>query len=170
MKHREELYVLPVHVEDERDLYDPFDPSGEKLIDALCSYLSSRLDGRKIGDSICLELHTGSPVDINRFRRACAQQVSELKEHSRRERLRQHANALRLLVIGIVFVVIGLVFSGTMGEVTAAIVSTIGSFAIWEASAVWIEEMPLLTAKDRHLAALEEAEIRYCPEGTHETA
>ena len=46
-----------------------------------------------------------------------------------------------------------------MGEVAAAIVSTVGSFAIWEASAVWIEEMPAIAARERILARLKEAEI-----------
>ena len=59
----------------------------------------------------------------------------------------------------IAFVLIGVAFSHTMGEVTAAIVSTIGSFAIWEAAAIWIEEMPVIAAMDRFLALPGDAEI-----------
>ena len=50
---------------------------------------------------------------------------------------------------------------GAMGGVTAAIVSTIGSFAIWEAAAAWIEEMPQIRVRSRILTLLAEAEIRY---------
>ena len=57
------------------------------------------------------------------------------------------------------FVLIGIAFARNMGEVTAAIVSTVGSFSIWEASAVWIEEMPVIAARERILAMLREAEI-----------
>ena len=73
--------------------------------------------------------------------------------------MRKTAGALRLLGIGVAFVLIGIAFSRSMGEVAAAIVSTIGSFSIWEASAVLIEEMPVIAARERILAMLGEAEI-----------
>lgn len=166
----EKSFVIPIRVTEESALYDAFDPSGKKLSEELNTYLMDVLEDRRMGESVCLELVGNRSVNIERFRCSYVQHTGELIQRSKKERLRQSANALRLLLIGIVFVVIGLIFARSMGEVTAAIVSTIGSFAIWEASAIWIEEMPLLTARDRQLAALADAEIRYCQEDGNEKA
>lgn len=161
-------FVIPIRVSNESVLYDTFDPSGKKLSEELNTYLMDMLEDRRMGESVCLELVGNRSVNIERFRHSYTQYIDELIQRNKKERLRQSANALRLLLIGIVFVMIGLIFARSMGEVTAAIVSTIGSFAIWEASAIWIEKMPLLTARDRQLAALADAEIRYCQEDQNE--
>ena len=44
--------------------------------------------------------------------------------------------------------------------IIAAIISTIGSFSVWEASAKWIETLPELKKKERILNLLSEAEMR----------
>lgn len=154
-------FVIPISVADEQDLYEGFDPSGLTLSEALKGYLSDFMEDRKLGDSVCLEMTSKHPLDMDRFRQAYGQHIEKLRQRSRRELRRQMVNALRLLGIGIVFVLIGILFASAMGEVTAAIVSTIGSFAIWEAAAVWIEEMPLIKAKERILLRLAEADIQY---------
>lgn len=67
----------------------------------------------------------------------------------------------RLLGIGVLFIVLGILIAGQVNSVMAAIISTIGSFSVWEASAVWIETLPSLRKKERLLRRLAEAEIRY---------
>ena len=158
-KNREAPLVIAVCVEDERELYDGFDPEGLRLSDSFRSYLEDFAEDKRLGERVRLELTCSARFNPDRFRRACRLHMERLRERNRRERLRKSANALRLLGIGVAFVLIGIAFSHAMGEVTAAIVSTIGSFAIWEASAVWIEEMPAIRTKDRFLALLYDAEI-----------
>lgn len=158
MNHETSL-IIPVCVDDERDLYDGFDPNDQRLSDSFRSYLADFVEDKRLGERVRLELTCSAQFNMERFQQAYRLHIERLRERKRRERLRKTANALRLLGIGIVFVLIGIAFSQTMGEVTAAIVSTIGSFAIWEASAVWIEEMPVIRAKDRFLALLNDAEI-----------
>ena len=66
-------------------------------------------------------------------------------------------NALRLLGIGILFVLIGIIFANAMGEVTAAIVSTIIGAS---GSLAW--ELPKLLARKKHdltVAALSESKL-----------
>ena len=64
------------------------------------------------------------------------------------------------MIIGAIFIVIGIAFAPKMNEVAAAIISTIGSFSVWEASAQWIEALPALRKKDRILGMLSGAEFR----------
>ena len=154
-------FVIPIDVTDEQDLYEGFDAAGLTLSESLKGYLSDFMEDRKLGDNVRLELTSEHALDIDRFRQAYGEHIKKLRQRSQRDIKRQLFNALRLLGIGIVFVLIGIIFAGGMGEVTAAIVSTIGSFAIWEAAAVWLEEMPIIKAKDRILLRLSEADIRY---------
>ena len=49
--------------------------------------------------------------------------------------------------------------AGRGGPVLAAIISTIGSFSIWEAAAIWLEDMPSLRKRERALAVYRRAEI-----------
>lgn len=161
MKHlnREAPLVLPICVDDERALYDEFDPTDQRLSDAFKGYLEDFIEDRKPGEGVRLELTCSNGFDMERFRRAYRLHIDKLRQRNRRQRARKTASALRLLGIGVAFVLIGIAFARNMGEVTAAIVSTVGSFSIWEASAVWIEEMPVIAARERILAMLGEAEI-----------
>ena len=156
---RDAPLVIPICVDDERALYDTFDPADQRFSDGFKSYLEDFIENRNPGGRVRLELTCSKGFDLERFRRAYRLHIDRLHQSSRRYRVRKTASALRLLAIGIAFVLIGITFSGSFGEVAAAIVSTVGSFSIWEASAVWIEEMPLIAAKARILAVLNEAEI-----------
>lgn len=151
--------VIPICVDDERALYDEFDPGDQRLSDAFKGYLEDFIEDRKPSGGVRLELAGSKDFDLERFRRAYRRYIDRLRQRNRRDRVRKTASALRLLGIGVAFVLIGIAFARNMGEVMAAIVSTVGSFAIWEASAVWIEEMPVIAARKRILTRLGEAEI-----------
>ncbi|MDO4866788.1 MAG: hypothetical protein Q4C10_09530 [Clostridia bacterium] len=152
-------FVIPICVGDGRVLYDEFDPAEQRLSDAFKGYLEDFIEDRKPGEGVRLELTGSKDFDLERFRRAYRLHIDKLRQRNHRDRARKTASALRLLGIGVVFVLIGIAFSRSMGEVVATIVSTVGSFAIWEASAVWIEELPVITARERVLAMLGEADI-----------
>lgn len=162
---REALLVIPVCVDDERALYDEFDPADQRLSDSFKGYLEDFIEDRKSGEGVRLALTSPKGFEMERFRRAYRLHIDKLRQRNHRDRVRKTASALRLLGIGIAFVLIGITFSRSMGEVVAAIVPTIGSFSIWEASAVWIEEMPVIAARERVLAMLGEAEIVRIEEG-----
>ncbi len=151
---------IPVRVTDEKELYDPFDPTGLSLSSALSSYLQDALEDRRIGKSVALELYTSLDIDIERFSKAYSAFIEKLVDRNRRSRIRERLNAMRLLGIGISFILIGIFFSSCMDQVVAAIISTIGSFAVWEASAVWIQVLPRMRVKERILESMAKAEIR----------
>lgn len=71
-----------------------------------------------------------------------------------------HLSAVQLLLIGILFILIGLAFAPKLKEVIAAIISTVCSFSIWEAAAEWIETFPALIRKEKVLNVLEKAAFR----------
>lgn len=116
---------------------------------------------RNPGEHILIELTTDSDtdIDIDRFRKSYRLFVRKLQHRNRRSIVKCNFSAIRFLLIGIIFIVIGLVFASKMNDVITAIISTIGSFSIWEAAAQWIEVLPTLHREKLVLFILSVAEI-----------
>ena len=153
------MLTVPVRVALESDLYEPFDPSGRALSSGLQAYLASFVEDREIGQEVRVELTCGRAIDERRFQEACLGHLDGLARRCGAQRKKRAANALRLLAIGIVFVVAGLALAGKIGPVPAAIISTVGSFSIWEAAAIWLEDIPSLRKRERVLGVYRRARI-----------
>ncbi len=122
--------MIPFMVRDEQELYDVFDPSGLSLSGNVTAYLSDYMEDRRPGEHVCLEVTAEYAFDAERFRKAYLLYIQKLQARSRREIGRCNLCAVRLLLIGVVFIVIGIALASRMNEVAAAIISTIGSFAV----------------------------------------
>ena len=88
---------------------------------------------------------------MERLRKTYLLHIDKLRRRNRHEITRNKASAIRLLVIGILFILAGIFFSAGVNEVISAIIVTVGSFSVWEASAVWIETLPVLRKRDKIL-------------------
>ena len=66
-----------------------------------------------------------------------------------------------MFAIGIVFIAIWLLVETYTSILIVEILSIIGSFAIWEASNIWIVEKPSIRLKRHRLRRLMDTEIRF---------
>ncbi len=154
-------FIIPINVGEEKDMYTEYDPSGLSFSSNLTDYLSDYVEDRKLGERVCVEIRSDAEPDMEKIRKAFLLFIEKLSRRNRREIRRNQVNSMRLLLIGILFIVIGIVSASRINSVAAAIISTIGSFSVWEASAVWIETLPSLKKRERLLNMFAEAEIRY---------
>jgi len=154
-------FIIPIQVKDEQELYSRLDPSGLSFSSELTDYLSDSIEDRRLGEGVSIELSAAYPPDMERFKTAYLMYLTKQLERNKKEMAKSRVNALRLLSIGIAFILIGIIFSAFLNEVIAAIISTIGSFSVWEASAVWIETLPKLRKRERLLQMLMKADIEY---------
>ena len=154
-------FVIPLYVEAEKDLYSEYDPSGLSLNSALMDYLSDCVEDRHFGADVLLVLRSPEKPDMDRFRKAEESYFERLISRNIKESRIYRTDSIRLLVLGIVFIAIGLFLNGRVNPVIGTIVSTIGSFSVWEASAVWIKTLPVLRGRRMVLKKLSTAEIRY---------
>lgn len=154
-------FIIPIQVKDEQELYSRLDPSGLSFSSELTDYLSDCIEDRRLGEGVYIELSAAYPPDMERFKNAYLLYLKKQQERNKKEMAKSRVNALRLLLIGIAFILIGIIFSAFLNEVIAAIISTIGSFSVWEASAVWIETLPELRKRERLLQMLMKADIEY---------
>lgn len=156
-----EEYLIQVLVNEEKNLYAEYDPSGLSLDRGLIDYLVDCVENRKPGEKVSFEILSDTELDMERIRKAFLRFIDKHSSRNHHEMVRSQANALRLLGIGVLFIVLGILIAGQVNSVMAAIISTTGSFSVWEASAVWVETLPSLRKKERLLRRLAEAEIRY---------
>ena len=64
------MHTVKLKIEEEKDLYDPFDPDGESLSGDVKAYIVDRMPERKLGDDIELQIIAAEPLDRERLKRA----------------------------------------------------------------------------------------------------
>ena len=153
------MFEIRVKIDREEDLYCGFDEAGLTLSDDVLEYITKSLEDRRRGEKLRLNFVSGLDLDEDRLERAIGLYMQSVERSVKRLRRSSWLNSLRLLAIGVVFIVLGLVFTDRMGAVAAAIVSTIGSFSVWEAANVWIQEFPAIRAKERAVSFLKQSEL-----------
>ena len=160
-------FSIPLYVREESSLYNEYDPSGTSFSSDLTDYLGDYIADRKLGEKVCIEIKSEKAIDASRFQNAFRKYIDKLSARNRKEIRLKKANAIRLLMIGILFVLLGIASASHINDVLTAIISTVASFSVWEASAVWIEVLPDLRKTDRILRVLADTDIRYM-ESEHE--
>ena len=153
------MIEIRVKIDREEDLYCGFDETGLTLNDQVPAYITRALEGRRPGERLRLCFVSALDLDEGRLERAIGQYMQSVEQSVRRRRRSSWLNSLRLLAIGVIFIVLGLVFENRMGAVLAAIVSTIGSFSVWEAANVWIQQFPAIRARERAVSFLKRSEL-----------
>ena len=152
-------FCIPIKVTNEEDLYDSFLPSGLSLSGALTAYLEDYLEERKLGEGIRLELYASQEPDMEHFRNAYSAFINKLIHRSKRGIRRRILLAFAALGFGLTFILIGYAFNGRMDTVLSEIISSVGSFAMWAATAAFIETIPTLRYKSKLLKKFSRAEI-----------
>ncbi|MDO4537880.1 MAG: hypothetical protein Q4B54_06945 [Coriobacteriales bacterium] len=159
------MFTVPIHSSSESELFETFDPGGTRLSSGLKHYLETFVEDRVAGQEVRLELSCAGGMDIARFEQAYRAYIDALIKRCRSKRAGLIAHALCLLAIGVAFVFVGLACAEILSPVPSAIVSTVGSFSIWEASSIWIVEMPELRKREHVLDIYRRADVVLVDEG-----
>ncbi|MBR4472226.1 MAG: hypothetical protein IKS55_01170 [Oscillospiraceae bacterium] len=156
-----DTFCIPIKVEDEKDLYEPFLPSALAFSGELTAYLEDYLEDRKLGNGVILELQASQPPDMDHFRNAYHAFIEKLIRRNNKAIRLADLKAVLFLLLGMAFVSIGLALAGRVDSIGAEIISAIGSFAMWGAAASFIETLPTLRVEKKRLEIFSKAEIRY---------
>ena len=153
------MYDITIHVEDEKDLYNSFDSSKETLSDDFISYIEGQLEEKKIVQHVQLSIESEKPFDSKQFEKAMDIFLESRRRKLAKDRRLNKLESVRLMVIGCFFVVLGIVFADIFTSVVAAIISTVGSFSIWEACNIWIKEIPAIRLQSAMIKVLENYKV-----------
>ena len=156
---KDRVTEVSIRISSEADLYNPLDPTGEKLSDDVVSYIVNELSIKGVEKKSKLTIICGSKVDEDKVRASVVKAVNDNITVIDREKRTNTLNQFRLILIGVIVISFWLTISAVIKDLWVEILSIIGSFAIWEASNIWIVENPKLKAKRRISASLKEADI-----------
>lgn len=153
------MFDINIYIENESDIYNSFDKNHLHVSEDLRAYISDRLKERPIGEKVRFVFSSPNTIDKEQVKKAFDQFMEELANRLEKERKQSLFQCLRLLLIGVLFVVIGVISEPYTNTVIAAIISTIGSFSIWEAANRWLIELPNIKVMNRMASFLKVYEL-----------
>lgn len=153
------MYEINLKIQDESELYNPFDESCRTLNSDVSDYLAEQYGRKETGDEIVLKIKCGGPLNFDRVRGAFQELIKEQELHNANQKRFNRIKQLWLFCVGVVFVAAGILLDGVLGSVPVELISIVGSFAVWEAANIWIVENPRTRLARRTLKKLNATKI-----------
>lgn len=153
------MYEINLTIQDEKQLYNPFDESCRTLNDDVSDYLAGQYGRKEAGDDIVLKIKCDGPINFERVCGAFQELIREQELRTSNQKRLNRVKQIWLLCIGIVFVTAGILLDGVLGSVPVELISIVGSFAVWEAANIWIVENPRTRLAQRTLKKLNSTKI-----------
>lgn len=154
-------YTIKVKVSDESEVYNSYDPDELTLNGDMVDYIKGHSSKCRTADKVVIEFISDTPLNEEKLRRAFKVMLDNETEKLRQEKKRNYIKQLWMFGIGCLFILAGILLSSHVGELTAAILSTIGSFSLWEAAAIWIVQNPMNRLKQRWISSLKRTEFTF---------
>ena len=154
-------YTIKVKVTNKSEVYNSYDPDGLTLNEDMIDYIRSFSVKCRNANRVTIEFISDTSLDEEKLRKAFAIMLDDETQKLRQEKKRNNIRQLWMLGIGCLFIIMGLLLGSYTGELTAAILSSVGSFSLWEAAAIWIVENPKNRLKRRWLEHLKNTELTF---------
>ena len=152
-------FKIEIKIKEESDLYNSFDKYNKTLSDDLISYVSQKLELATIRDELEIEIISDEKLDEkfikNTFEEYCDKQ---LKINDRKNKINT-SKQIWLLVTGLIFISISFILSQISESLLYTVVSTIGSFAIWESANSWLLDRKIIKFNKFKLMKLKKSNI-----------
>ena len=153
------MFEIFVYVEQEKELYNSFDRHHMSLSGDLKDYIAEQLAERPLGEKVRIIFSSLEAISSEQLGKAFSHFISEQSNKLEKERKRTLFQCARLLLIGIAFVMLGIFLEPYANVVVATIISTVGSFSIWEAANRWLIELPRIKILKRVVSFLQDYEL-----------
>lgn len=155
----ENQFEILIQINDETELYNSFDPNRKTISADLDEYIISCLKERNRGEKTLLHIVSDKEIDEMQFRKALDAYSDKKMSELEKSKTANRFNAFRMFGIGVIFILIGIFLNGKIGDVPTTVIETLGSFSIWEAANIWLEELPKLRFQQRIVKYLSTPEI-----------
>ena len=124
--------MIQLLIENESDLYNPYDPSQTRINEGVYRYLKSYCSALESPQHIndTLQIITDSPIDADRFQSALQDAVANDIEEFDRQIARNNRRVVWELIVGVIFIALGITLSVYLDELLLTIISLFGTMAI----------------------------------------
>ena len=152
---------MKIKVDNEKELYNSFDKFEETLSEDLISYINSKEEIASMKEKEDIEIISTKKIDENKFEKAfrkyCNEQLMILNRQQRINRTKQ----IGMLIVGIIFIIFSIVLTGKISIIILEIVSTLGSFSIWESANSWLLQSKAIKYNKLKVIKLKNSEIKF---------
>ena len=152
---------MKINIDREDELYNTFDKFDETLSEDLITYINNKAEMTLIKEKENIEIISTEKIDEDKFKKAfekyCNEQFFKINRHQKLNRTKE----IWLLIIGILFIAFSISLADKINVIVLEIISTIGSFSIWEAANSWLLESKSIKLDKLKILKLKNSEIRF---------
>ena len=152
---------MKIKIDNENELYNSFDKYEETLSEDLITYMNNKEEVVPIKERETIELISSQKIDENKFKKAfekyCNEQLMIIKKKKKINNTKQ----IWLLVLGIIFIIFSVALADKLNVIVLEIISTIGSFSIWESANSWLLESKVIKFEMLKVLKLKNSEIKF---------
>ncbi len=153
------MYEIKLRIHSEDELYSPYDETRRTLNSDVADYLSEQYSKKEIRDEILLKVKCDTPVSYERVRDAFRELIQEKETQAANQKRLNRLKQIWLFAIGVVFVAAAILLEGVVRAIPVELMSIVGSFAVWEATNIWIVENPRARITKRTIRKLRDTKI-----------
>ena len=154
-------YEIQLNISNEEQLYNSFDKFNKTLSDDVYSYINSRIEFSHITDKIEIVVNSDNKINNDNFINSYNTYIDEQLNLVEKEGKLNTTKQIWLLLIGVLFITISLMLNEKLNVIFLEIVSTIGSFSLWESANSWLIERKVIVGKRLKLKRLKNAKISF---------
>lgn len=138
---------INLKIQEEDDLFSPYDPQKKLLSEDVLSHLERNYINkhRHLSDQFTLHIYSDTPVNEKTVKERFANYFTQEMDNTSYEIKQLTKKQIYLIIFGIVFLMIWLALSLSIDDpVGLEIISIMGWVAIWEATSIAIMQRPAL--------------------------
>ena len=152
-------FKIEINIKEESDLYNLFDKYNKTLSEDFISYIDAKAELSNIKDKIQIEIISDKDIDKELLKNTFIEYYDEQIVLINREAKLNRTKQIWLFVIGIIFIAISLTLNNISNTIILEIISTIGSFSIWESANSWLLESKYIKVRKLKMIKLKNSNI-----------
>ncbi|MCI6272851.1 MAG: hypothetical protein MR601_07905 [Erysipelotrichaceae bacterium] len=145
-----EKNCIVINIENETELLNKWD-SEKSFNEDFKSYIISKTNEISNNEKINLIINSNNFIEQSLVADMFFKWINKEIRNIQNKKVNNTIKQIKLLIIGILFIVISLYIEQTNNIVLFTVISTIGAFAVWEAASIWIIENPELRKNNKIL-------------------
>ena len=152
---------MKIKIDNESELYNSFDKYEETLSEDLISYINNKEEVSSAREKETIELISKEKIDKDKFKKAFEKYCNEQLMLIKRKQKINSTKQIWLLALGIIFIIFSITLADKFNVIVLEIISTIGSFSIWESANSWLLQSKVIKFEKLKILRLKSCEIKF---------
>ena len=152
---------MKIKINNENELYNSFDKFEETLSEDLISYINNKSEIALMKTKEDIEIISEEKIDENKFKKAFEKYCDEQLMLINRQQKVNETKQVGMLVVGILFIIFTILLNDKINIVILEIISTMGSFSIWESANSWLLQSKVIKFNKIKVMKLKNSEIKF---------